>query len=131
LWPNDQRNRAAAVDIDFKFCVIRRSGSRDCSVANLHDSKCWREESNLISAVRQATTYPIVSNPCAVEATPNHWHQQQSCHNTHHFAQHLHDTLLKSKVFGHKRTSPLRQHTDWNGDTPPHGDFKGKLQVNL
>ena len=29
---NAQRNRAAAVDDDFKFCVIRRSGSRNCPV---------------------------------------------------------------------------------------------------
>jgi hypothetical protein len=28
---NDQRNRAAAVDVDFKFRVIRRSGSPICS----------------------------------------------------------------------------------------------------
>jgi len=27
---NVQRNRAAAVDVDFKFDAIRRSGSRDC-----------------------------------------------------------------------------------------------------
>ena len=32
---NDQRNRAAAVDVDFKFRVIRRSGSRICSVADV------------------------------------------------------------------------------------------------
>jgi len=30
---NDQRNRAAAVDVDFTFRVIRRSGSRICSLA--------------------------------------------------------------------------------------------------
>ena len=28
---NDQRNRAATVDVDFNFRVIRRSGSRNCS----------------------------------------------------------------------------------------------------
>jgi len=27
---NDQRNRAAAVDVDIKFDAIRRSGSRNC-----------------------------------------------------------------------------------------------------
>jgi len=30
IWHNDQRNRAAAVDVDFRFRVIRRSGSRNC-----------------------------------------------------------------------------------------------------
>jgi hypothetical protein len=29
---NVQRNRAATVDVYFNFRVIRRSGSRDCSV---------------------------------------------------------------------------------------------------
>ena len=35
VWQhNDQRNRAAAVDVDFNFRVIRRSGSRNCYVAH-------------------------------------------------------------------------------------------------
>jgi len=30
-WPNDQRNRAATLRVDFRFRRIRRSGSRNCS----------------------------------------------------------------------------------------------------
>jgi hypothetical protein len=29
--PNGQRNRAAAVKVHFRFRVVRRSGSRNCS----------------------------------------------------------------------------------------------------
>jgi hypothetical protein len=33
LVVGDKRNRAAAFDVDFKFHVVRRSGSRKCSSA--------------------------------------------------------------------------------------------------
>jgi hypothetical protein len=47
---NDQRNRAAAFDVDLIFRVIRRSGSRNCSLALFNGEEsclpatCWEHQ---------------------------------------------------------------------------------------
>ena len=63
---NDHRNRAAAVNVDFKFDAIHRSGSRDCQIASVWaTNQLEPNKSRLLSeriAIRQFRRGPYLES---------------------------------------------------------------------